>query len=349
MLGDRDPRAPDRDSFPASVTLTALGMGRRLIAGITVLSLALLLLVVAGVALVAFGGNARTGSVSAVLTIFTGTATIQRAGAAAVAAHSGDGLASGDSVLTGIESKAAVTYPDGSLTRLDSGTRITISVARTAGGALKTSFAQSAGLTWNQVKRLIGGSSFRVSGPNDAVAEVRGTRFGYYVEHDPSGRPVVWIDTYEGLVRVSGATGPAVSAGPGQRVTVKAGAAPTAPGAIPAADGQLSFTVFNQTVEAVGGTPVAFENGTLSSGQTTRSYTVIADGRSDLQFVLGWPGSTFQLAVVDPDGKVLAQPASGSPPLMVVAARARAGTWRFTVHDVQSGPQEAWWVVVGRK
>ena len=37
-----------------------------------------------------------------------------------------------------------------------------------------------------------------------------------------------------------------------------------------------------------------------------------ADGRSDLQFVRGWPGSTFQLTVVDPQGKVLAQLASGS-------------------------------------
>ena len=324
-------------------------MGRRVIAGITALSLALLLLVVAGVALVAFDGPAGSTSPAAVLTIFTGTASIQRGAAAVSAAHSGDGLASGDSVLTGSDSKAVVTYLDGSLTRLDSATRITISVSRAARGALRTSFAQSAGLTWSQVKRLISGASFRVSGPNDAVAEVRGTRFGYYVEHDPSGGPVVWIDTYEGLVRVSSRTGPAVTAGPGQRVTVKVGAAPTPPGPIPPADGQLSFTVFNQTVEAVRGAPVAFQSGALSSGQTTRAFTVTADGRSDLQFVLGWPGSIFQLTVVDPQGKVVAQPASSSSPLTVTFARARQGTWTFTVHDVHSSPQEAWWVVVARQ
>jgi hypothetical protein len=75
---------------------------------------------------------------------------------------------------------------------------------------------------------------------------------------------------------------------------------------------------------------------------------VKADGKSDLQFVLGWPGSLYELTVVDPDGNVSARSASSVPPLSISVPSARAGTWQFTVRDVQSAPGEAWWVVVGR-
>jgi hypothetical protein len=266
---------------------------------------------------------------------------------AAVAAHSGDGLFSGDTVSTGATGKAAIAYPDGSSTRLDSATTVKVDTLRAQGGAVQTSFQQSAGLTWNKVQRLVGISSFKVSGPNSSSADVRGTVFGFYVEHDAGGAPVIWIDTWSGSVLVGG-TGGTVLAGTGQRVTVRAGAAPTAPVPIPAGDRQLSFTVFNQTLDAVTGKPVAMQSGTLGTATGTPYLTVVADGKSDLQFVLGWPGSLFELTVIDPDGKVYAKPASTTPPLSVVAPLARAGTWQYSVRDVQSSPDEAFWVVVGR-
>jgi hypothetical protein len=322
-------------------------MGRRLVVGALVLAQLLLFGLMGAIAAISFSGEANAGE-SVILSVFVGTATVQPARSpVAAAAHSGQTVGAGDVVQTGAASKAALRYADGSVTRLDSDTRIVVNSLR-AGAALNTSLQQSAGLTWNQVKRLVGGSTFRVSGPNNAVAGVRGTRFGYYVEHEPNGSPVIWIDVWDGIVAVSGAVGPAITATAGQRVTVRPQSAPTAPVPIPATDRQLAFTVFNQTIEAVTGTPTAFAGGASSTGDTTTSFPVSTDGRSDLQFVLGWPGSTFELTVIDPGGKVFSRSSSSQPPISVVAKHARAGSWTFIVRDVQSGPLEAWWVVVGR-
>lgn len=323
-------------------------MGRRVLAGALILGEALMLLIVVAIGFLTLGGTPAPANPTMTLTVFTGTATIQRVGSSApVAGHSGDGLFSGDTVSTGTTGKASISYPDGSSTRLDSATTVKVSALRAKGGAVQTSFRQSAGLTWNKVQRLVGISSFKVSGPNSTTAEVRGTVFGFYVERDATGAPVIWIDTWSGSVLVGG-TGGTVLAGTGERVTVRAGAPPTVPVPIPAGDRQLSFTVFNQSLDTVTGKPVAFASGNLSTANGTPYLTVVADGKSDLQFVLGWPGSLFELTVIDPDGKVFAKPASTTPPISVVAAAARAGTWQYSVRDVQSGPDEAFWVIVGR-
>lgn len=284
------------------------------------------------------------GAARALLTLFTGSVTVARAGATA-AGHTGDGLADGDRVATGADSKAAVVYPDGSVTRLDSDTAVEVHVAGAAGGA-STELVQQSGLTWNSVKQLVGGSHFRVRGPNQAAVEVRGTEFGFYVEHDPAGNPVIWIDAWAGSVQVTGAAGPPVTAVTGQRVTVRQGAAPTPPVPIPDSDRQLGFTVFNQALDAATGTPFAVATGALGPGATANgSFTVRA---GDLQVVLAWPGSSFRLTVRDPSGVVAAQATSAAPPLSLVVPRARAGVWTFTVDDIQSAPQEAWWVVAAR-
>jgi len=308
----------------------------------------LMVLLVVAIGFLTLGGNTETSPPPMTLTVFTGSVTIQRAGGkAVVAGRSGDGLNSGDTVATGVTGRALITYPDGSVTRLDLATTVRVSARRARGGAVLTSFQQSAGLTWNKVQRLVGLSSFKVSGPNSATAEVRGTVFGFYVEHDPSGAPVIWIDTWSGSVLVGGSGG-SVLAGTGQRVTVPAGGRPTAPAPIPAGDRQLSFTVFNQTLDAVTGTPIAFQDGFLSTGASTRVFEVVADGTSDLQFVLGWPGSLYELTVLDPAGRVFAKPASTVAPISVVVPRALAGTWTYSVRDVQSAPLETFWVMVGR-
>lgn len=303
------------------------------------------------------GGAAATILISpgavraALLSVFVGSASIQRGGASAAAAgHTGDELVDGDTVATSQDGKAALTYPDGSITRLDSNTRVLVHVTQ-AGNAIRTNLVQSAGLTWNTVKRLAGGSTFEVTGPNSASAEVRGTRFGYYVEHDTANNPVIWIDVYDGVVGVTGSKGLQVLATAGQRVTVRPAAAPTVPVPIPDGDLRLSFTVFNQTIEAVTGKPFAFQAGTLATGQTSTRLAVQADGKSDLQFVLGWPsppGSTFAMTVVAPNGGQLLTPQATSPPLIFVAPKAAAGVWTLTVHDIRSAQPDEFWVIVGR-
>jgi hypothetical protein len=324
-------------------------MGRRVVAGALILAEVVMLLLVVAIGILAFSGGLNVeGPPPMTLTVFIDTATIKRAGSkVAVIGHSGDGLRSGDIVATGPNGKALIAYPDGSTTRLDSSTTVKVSSEHGKGKSVQTSFQQTAGLTWNKVQRLVGASSFKVRGPNNATAEVRGTVFGYYVEHDAAGAPVIWVDTWSGSVLVGG-TGGSVLASTGQRVTVRAAQPPTAPVPIPAGDRQLSFTVFNQTLDVVTGKPVAFASGALGTGAASQAYRVTADGKSDLQFVLGWPGSLYQLTVTDPDGKVVAQPAASVAPISVVVPKARAGTWHFSVHDVQSPPGEAWWVIVGR-
>ena len=290
------------------------------------------------------------GAAKVLLSVFVGSATVERPGVSAATGHSGDTLANGDAVSTSSDGKAALTYPDGSITRLDSDTRVLVHYNQT-GSEFHTSLEQSAGLTWNTVKHLVGGSDFQVKG-NGASAEVRGTQFGYYVEHDALGKPVIWIDVYDGTVAVTGAIGPQVLAGPGQRVTVRQNAAPTQPLPIPDGDLRLSFTVFNQTIEAVTANPFAFESGSLRSGESSSSFSVEADGKSDLQFVLGWPavaGDTFAMTVISPDGTVFAQGTATAAPLVVIARKATAGGWTFVVHDLRSAPTDPWWVVVGRQ
>src|ERR1700694_1018826 len=158
-------------------------MGRRLVAGALILAEVLMLLLVVAIGILTFGGGqgGSTDPPPMTLTVFIETATIQSAGSkVAVAAHSGEGLRSGDTVRTGPNGKAVIRYPDGSTTRLDSSTTVKVSSQRGKGQTVQTSFEQTTGLTWNKVQKLVGVSSFRVSGPNSATAEGGGTVFGYY-------------------------------------------------------------------------------------------------------------------------------------------------------------------------
>ena len=317
---------------------------KRRLAAIAAIVVLLMLVAAATSALLASRSASRV-----LLTVFVGAAKVAHGSAAAVPARSGDMLGDGDSITTDADGKASLTYPDGSVTRLDSSTSVVVHVTQ-SGASLRTRLDQTAGLTWNTVKHLLGGSTFQVSGPNSSTAEVRGTRFGFYVEHDATGNPVIWIDVYDGTVGVKGAVGGEVLATAGQRVTVRKQAAPTKPVPIPDGDLQLSFTVFNQTIEAVAGTPSTFESGTLSAGAST-TFAFTADGTHDLQIVLGWPalaGSTFELTVVAPDGSVFSQTQQSLPPIIVIARKAAAGTWTVDVRDVSSSQAEPWWVIVGR-
>jgi len=317
-------------------------MTKRALRAAVMISLAVLLISVTADSAATVLGPAAGTPRPVLLTLFTGGATLLRGAASAISGHSGDRLGNGDTVLTGADSKASLLYPDGSMTRLDSDTTVTVHV----GGG--TQLQQSTGLTWNRVQTLVGSQRFTISGPNSTTAEVRGTEFGYYVEHDPAGNPLIWVDVWSGAVQVSGATGPPVTGTTGQRVTVRLGAAPTTPVPIPLSDTQLAFTVFNRALNAITGTPVAFADGTLSAGGTSAPGSVRADGRSDLEFVLAWPGSSYRLTVRDPSGAVLAASSSSTPPVVVRAPRARAGVWTYTVDDLDSPPAEAWWVVVGQ-
>lgn len=308
-----------------------------------ILALAVL---VASVALAAVASLSSVAPATAVLTVFVGGAEIQRAGSAArTAGRTGDRLVTGDTVVTGPASKAQLTFPDGSVSRLDSETQVTIATA-----GQQTALAQAGGLTWNRVRQLTGGAGFRIDGPNHTAAQVRGTEFGYYVEQDAAGAPVIWVDVWSGSVRVTGPTGSPVDGAGGQRVTVRQDAPAAAPVPIPDGDRRLDFTVFNTALNALRGPPLVMGGGSLRSGQTAGPYEVAVDSPTDLQLVLSWPGSSFELTVLDPAGGAVRQIQSSTPPLSVVIPRAQVtpGTWKARVRDLQSGVSEPYWLIVAR-
>src|SRR5438067_4555365 len=241
---------------------------------------------------------------SARLTIFTGTVQVTHSGStAAVAGHSGDQLHDGDQVAAGSTTKAALNFPDGSVTRLDSGTAVVVkAVDRNTDGSTTVSLSQSAGKTWSSVKKLVGLAKFNVSGPNNATAEVRGTEFALIIDVLPNGTKVVHLDVFTGTVDAN-SQNTTVTVGSGNSTIIGPGAAPTPVAPIPPADLQDSWTVFNQTFDVSQGSPVGFSTNTLNQGDTTAlTPGATADGSSDLDFTLGWPGSTFELMVFAPDG-----------------------------------------------
>src|SRR5579859_985420 len=111
------------------------------------------LLMIAAVATSAFLAGRSPSRV--LLTVFVGAAEVAHGAAAAEPARSGDMLGDGDSITTSADGKASLTYPDGSVTRLDSSTSVVVHVTQ-SGASLRTQLVQKAGLTWNSVKHLLG-------------------------------------------------------------------------------------------------------------------------------------------------------------------------------------------------
>ena len=290
---------------------------------------------------------------SAVLTIYKGSAQRAVAGSSIFsAATTGQVLNGGDQVRTGGATAAAIRFGDGSITRLDSNTALSITTLSHHGSQYQTSLAQSTGKTWNRVLHLVGAASFRVSGPNSSTAEVRGTTFALIVE--PNGD--VRVDDYAGTVIFTGKSGSGLVISTGQSSTLLSGTnAPQAATTIPTADLQDQFTIFNVAADAnetaTGGGDIlsVSANNTIAVGETAGTFTGgAADGNSDLSFTLDWPGSTFELVVVDPDGEDYDSVISDQHPVTYTVPKARVGAWSYRVHDISSAqPTEQWSVVVG--
>jgi len=206
---------------------------------------------------------------SANLTVFLGQVHVQRTGSAATGlAHSGDQLQSGDVVKTAHDTKAAVGYPDGSITRLDSDSTLQVKSIKGSNGVWNYQLLQSNGKVWSRVAALSRGSSFEIDGPNSTTVEVRGTEFEVIV--DSTGGPTVTrVNSWRGAVTVA-AQGSTVTLTGGQSSTVRAGAGPTSPAPIPASDRSDSFTIFNVAVDSAQGAVMSVSGGSLASGQPTK-------------------------------------------------------------------------------
>ena len=170
------------------------------------------------------GGVAPDASVASAtvtaLTTVSGDVLIQHRGDQFVPAREGDLLAAGDTVRTGANAIAEITYFEGSSVRLEENTQLVVQALSTeADGGTVISMAQTIGRTWHVVTKLLNGSSrYEVKTPT-STASVRGTIFSVEVAMRPDGVAAT-VTTSEGAVvhraDVPDASGPA-------QVTVRAG------------------------------------------------------------------------------------------------------------------------------
>jgi len=316
-----------------------------------VLALAIVFLLLLG-AIAAYVVTRPTAVASgtATLTIFRGAVSLQPAGNAA--AHSGvtgELLGQGEKVSTAADTWAAINFPDGSISRMDSNSQITITkLTQASAGGWNVQLGQAVGKTWNRVAQLVGSSSFTVAGPNQTNAEVRGTDFEVLVILRPDGGYDVRVNNFGGAVDVVVGTN-RTSLGPNQSSTVSPGATSgTTPGPIPAGDLNDPFTVFNQTINSeTAGDTVTVGVGALTPPNTTGIQPGAAvDGNTDLDIALGWPGSTYVLRIYAPDGSLYTEQRSSAPPIHIVVPKGAEGNWTYEVVDIQSKPNEPWVVII---
>jgi len=250
-------------------------------------------------------------------------------------ATSGETLNAGSSVRTGAAGKAAIVFPDGTVTRLANSTTVTITQAQLAkDGSLKgAELAQKVGRTLTSIGHLAGGAGFDVGGHNVA-ASVRGTKFEVLVRADSSNL----IKVFEGKVRVHGGKGE-VTAGAGQQVAAAADGTVAQPAPIVAEPGDPFANAVQSEAAARGGsnrggTVQTNAGNTLATGQSA-TETYFSPG-GNLTAVLTYAGSLMQISVRGPDAKIVTQ--KGPPPIRIAVAGAPPGLYTATVTGVDLPP-----------
>src|SRR5438132_5486535 len=184
--------------------------GRRLL-----IVFVILVLVVVGVVVWLNMAASAQVNASATLTVFQPAASTSHNGTDFVAATTGAVVRAGDSVQTDTKGRAAITLPDGTLTRLGSATTIKLDAAHfgKAGNLHDVTFSQKVGRTFTNVQHLASGATFDVKG-NSATASVRGTKFEIYILPDGT----MTVKVFVGTVILHNATG-SVTINAGQQAT----------------------------------------------------------------------------------------------------------------------------------
>jgi carboxypeptidase T len=78
----------------------------------------------------------------------------------------------------------------------------------------------------------------------------------------------------------------------------------------------------------------------FTTGQT-KSFTVFNKSGGDLKIVLEWPGSTFNVKVVNPAGNLVKEVQSSAPPILIDLKNSVGGNWQIVVTAVQVNQLEA--------
>lgn len=279
----------------------------------------------------------------AVLVVLRSQVQVQASGHTTfVAGRSGQSVYPGDTVRTGSLGLAAIQYADGSMTRLGPGSAVKVAHLPLNTGAIEIN--QNAGDIWNRVASVVHGGGFKVHEPYGTTAEVRGTEFSIKIYKDSTGRRLVRVDVWFGLVAVS-SHGRTVMASTGMFVLVGPNGIIDS-GQIPESDKRDSFTVLNQTLDDVAGQVLGIYDGTASEGEDQAIRGTYLGHGTDVTFLLGWPGSTFQLDLQAPAGYIAASQRSSHPPLGLTVFHPADGYWTYVIHDIHSSPHEAFWLII---
>jgi hypothetical protein len=150
---------------------------------------------------IAFGAmgavsNAKVFGATTSLTVLSGDVMVRHGNGEFVAAVDGQVLNEGDTLRTGADARAVLTYFEGSTVTLEPDTQLTIDNASTlADGGTVVVMTQAFGRSWHVVTKLITGSSkYDVRTPA-STASVRGTEFEVNSDDDQTT-----VSTTEGTV-----------------------------------------------------------------------------------------------------------------------------------------------------
>jgi len=270
--------------------------GRRLLL-VLVVVIVIVAVATVGLSIAAQANVSGFGSV----TVYQPVVSISHTGGAFAAANTGATVQPGDSVMTDAKGRAAVTLPDGSVTRLAGGTTTKLdSVHFAKDGRLQdASFTQQLGRTFTNVQHLVSGASFNVHGKT-ATASVRGTKFEIYIKTDGS----MVVKLFDGTLVLTSSKG-TITLQSGQQVTVAADGTIGQVGPITFdPDDPFGPQVDASNAVAAGTTPGTeqdFVGAPLHNGET-QQFTYSYAGGSLIKASLGYAGSAMKLTVKAPDG-----------------------------------------------
>jgi len=301
------------------------GVPRLLIALVVIV-----LLAAAGIVWLNVAAQAEVNA-SAALTVYQPAASVSRNGIDFAAATTGTVLGAGDSVKTDTKGRAAITLPDGTITRLASDTKIRLDSAHfsKSGNLHDVSLTQQIGRTFTNVQHLVSGATFDVHGKS-ATASVRGTKFEVYIKED--GTMIVKL--FEGTLIIT-AGGNSITLHAGQQVTIAPDGTigPVGP-IVPDPNDPFGPALDASNAAAVGTTPGTeqdFVGGALHNGER-QTYTYSYAGGSLVKASLGYPGSAMKLTVKAPDGQQYL--GTGKSPVVVTVNNAPAGIYTVFVDGV---------------
>jgi len=263
--------------------------------------LLILILIVGGVLVWLNRAASAQVNASATLTVYQPAASTSRNGADFADVSTGAVVHAGDSVKTDTKGRAAITLPDGTLTRLASDTTLKLDSAHftKTGNLHDVTLSQQIGRTFTNVQHLATGATFNVKGKS-ATASVRGTKFEVLITAD--GKMTVKL--FEGTLDFIGKNTVHLKAG--QQATADANGNIGDPTPIvPDPADPFGPALAASDAVAAGTTPGTeqdFIGAPLHDGEQ-QQYTYAYAGGSLLKASLGYPGSAMKLTVQAPDNQ----------------------------------------------